>query len=142
MSHFKRMETWIDFCYTLEVCLVIWMQYKSVCENLTNIFSITPYLHSFLRTFAHIWYDWDPTLVVFSLNCDFNWNLSKKLNSFCLFFVWLLSFKMSTLKSLMMMIGQCSKECWIIVWKLFRNVKVEHEWILYTHIIYVLLFMS
>jgi len=39
------------------------------------------------------------------------------------------------------MIGQCSKECWIIVWKLFKNVEVEHEWVLYTHIIYVLLFM-
>jgi ribosomal protein L32 len=26
------------YYYTLEVCLVTWMQYKSVCENLTNMF--------------------------------------------------------------------------------------------------------
>jgi hypothetical protein len=25
------------FGCTLEVCLVIWMQYKSICENLTNM---------------------------------------------------------------------------------------------------------
>ncbi len=93
------------FCYTLEVCLVIWMQYKSVCEN---------------------------------LNCDLNWNLAMKFNSSWFFFVWLLSFKMSTLKSPIMMIGQCSGECWIKVWKLFRNVKNEHEWASYTHTICII----
>jgi hypothetical protein len=25
------------FSYTLEVCLVIWMQYKLICENITNM---------------------------------------------------------------------------------------------------------
>jgi hypothetical protein len=30
--------TLMVFCYTLEVCLVIWKQYKLVCENLTNMF--------------------------------------------------------------------------------------------------------
>ncbi len=93
------------FCYTLEVCLVIWMQYKLVCEN---------------------------------LNCDLNWNLAMKFNSSWFFFVWLLSFKMSTLKSPIMMIGQCSGECWIKVWKLFRNVKNEHEWASYTHTICII----
>jgi hypothetical protein len=34
-----------------------------------------------------------------------------------------------------MMIGQCWGECWIIIWKLFRNVETKHEWTLYTHII-------
>jgi len=33
-----------------------------------------------------------------------------------------------------MMIGQCPKEHWIIVWSLFnRNVKIEHELVLNTH---------
>jgi len=26
-------------------------------------------------------------------------------------------------------------DCWIIVWRLFRNVEIEHEWTLYTHTI-------
>jgi hypothetical protein len=34
-----------------------------------------------------------------------------------------------------MMIGQCLRYCWIIVWKLFRNGEIEHEWTLYTHTI-------
>jgi hypothetical protein len=38
---------------------------------------------------------------------------------------------MSTSKSPKMMIKQCSRKCWIIVWRLFRNVKTEHEWALY-----------
>jgi hypothetical protein len=99
--------------------------------------SITPNLHSFSRTFAHIWSNRDPTFVVLSLNCDYNWNLSMKYNSSCLFFGWLLSFRMSTLKSPIMMIGQCSRDSWIIVWRLFRNVEIEHEWALYTHTIYI-----
>jgi uncharacterized membrane protein len=45
-------------------------------------------------------------------------------------------FRMSTLKSPIMMIGQCSKDYWIIIWRLFRNVEFEHEWTLYTHTIY------
>jgi hypothetical protein len=36
-----------------------------------------------------------------------------------------------------MMIGQNSKDCWIIVWRLFKNVEIEHEWDLYTHTIYI-----
>jgi len=43
----------------------------------------------------------------------------------------------STLKYPIMMIGQCSKDCWIIVWKLCRILEIEHEWVLYTHIIYI-----
>jgi hypothetical protein len=31
------MKTLMVFCYILEVCLVIWMQYKLVCENMTNM---------------------------------------------------------------------------------------------------------
>jgi hypothetical protein len=73
--------------------------------------------------------------MVFSLNCDFNLNLSMKSNSSYLFFAWLLSFRMSTLKSPIMMIGQCLRECWIIVWKWFRIVKTQLECALYTHII-------
>jgi hypothetical protein len=34
-----------------------------------------------------------------------------------------------------MMIGQCSGECQIIVWRLFRNVEIKHEWTIYTHTI-------
>jgi len=34
-----------------------------------------------------------------------------------------------------MIIGQCSRNCWIIVWQLFKNVKIEHEWTLYTYTI-------
>ncbi len=33
------------------------------------------------------------------------------------------------------MIGQCLRECWIIVWRLFKNVETKHEWTLYTHTI-------
>jgi hypothetical protein len=31
------METLMVFCYTLEVGLVVWMQYKLICENMTNM---------------------------------------------------------------------------------------------------------
>jgi len=35
-----------DFCYTQEVCLVIWMQYKLVCENLVNMLQLHQiYIH-------------------------------------------------------------------------------------------------
>jgi hypothetical protein len=51
------------------------------------------------------------------------------------FFGWLLSFRMSTLNSPIMMIRQFSRDYWIIVWRLFKNVKIEHEWTLYTHTI-------
>jgi hypothetical protein len=34
-----------------------------------------------------------------------------------------------------MIIGQCLGDCSIIVCKLFNNVEIEHEWILYTHTI-------
>jgi hypothetical protein len=34
-----------------------------------------------------------------------------------------------------MMIKQCLGDCWIIVWRLFKNVKIQHEWALYTHTI-------
>jgi len=36
-----------------------------------------------------------------------------------------------------MMIRQCSKDYWITLWRLFRNVEIEHEWALYTHTIYM-----
>jgi len=127
------METLMIFCYTLEVCLVIWTQYKSICKN--QYASVTLDLYSFPRSFAHIWYNWNPTFVVLSLNYDFNWNLSLKYNSSCSFFSRLLCFRMSTLKSPILMIWQCSGDYWIIVWKLFKNVKIEHEWTLYTHTI-------
>jgi hypothetical protein len=52
------------------------------------------------------------------------------------FFPWLLSFRTSTLKSPIMMIGQCLGKCWIIIWKLFKNVKTKHEWVLYTYNMY------
>jgi hypothetical protein len=31
------MVTLMVFFYTLEMCLVIWKQYKLVCENMTNM---------------------------------------------------------------------------------------------------------
>jgi hypothetical protein len=34
-----------------------------------------------------------------------------------------------------MMIKQRLGNCWIIVWKLFKIVEIEHEWTIYTHII-------
>jgi hypothetical protein len=42
---------------------------------------------------------------------------------------------MSTLKSPIMLIGQCLRECWIIIWSLFKNEKIKHEGTLYTHTI-------
>ncbi len=51
------------------------------------------------------------------LTLTYPWNL----NNPCLFFPWLLFFRMSTLKSPIMMIGQCSKKCWIIIWSLFSR---------------------
>jgi hypothetical protein len=50
---------------------------------------------------------------------------------------WILSFRISTLESPIMMIGQCLGDCWIIVWRLFKNVEIEHEWVQYTHTIYI-----
>jgi len=99
--------------------------------------SLTLNMHSILGTFAHIWSNWDPTFVVVSLNYDFNWNLSMKYNVFFLG-GWLLSFIISTLKSPIMIIRQCLEDCWIIVWRLFRNVEIEHEWTPCTHTIYIL----
>jgi len=37
-----------------------------------------------------------------------------------------------------MMIGQYLGDYWIIVWRLFGNVEIEHEWILHTHTIYII----
>jgi hypothetical protein len=56
-------------------------------------------------------------------------------NIIVFFLAWLLSFKMSTLKSSIMMIKQHLGDYWIIVWKLFKIVEIEHEWTLYTHTI-------
>ncbi len=35
---FLKMQTLMVSCYTLGVCLVVWMQYKLACENLANMF--------------------------------------------------------------------------------------------------------
>jgi hypothetical protein len=43
--------------------------------------SLTLDLHSFPKTFAHIWSSWNLIFVVLPLNCDFNFNLSMKFNS-------------------------------------------------------------
>ncbi len=112
------------------VSLIKW---KMQCSYVT--FWVTPDIHSFPRTFAHIWSNWDSIFVMLSLNYDFNFNLSIKSNNSCLFLPWLLSFKMLTLKSPIMMIGQCLRKCWIIIWSLFTNVKIEDEWAPYTHTI-------
>jgi hypothetical protein len=37
MLHFREMKMLMVSCYTLEVCLVIWMQYELLCESLTNM---------------------------------------------------------------------------------------------------------
>ncbi len=34
-----------------------------------------------------------------------------------------------------MLIGQFYEGCWIIVWRSFKNIETEHEWILCTHTI-------
>jgi hypothetical protein len=34
----KEMKTSMFSCYTLKLCLVVWMQYKLVCKNLANTF--------------------------------------------------------------------------------------------------------
>ncbi len=97
--------------------------------------SITPNLYSFPGKFAHIWSNWNPNFVVFLLNCDligiYPWNLIIPI--YFLFGYYL--FKCQDKNLPILMIKQCSGECWIIVWKLFRNVKIEHEWALYTHTI-------
>jgi len=44
---------------------------------------------------------------------------------------------MSTLTYPEPMIGECSSECRIIFWRLFKNVNRKHEWTIYTHTICV-----
>jgi hypothetical protein len=73
----------------MKTLMVFWLYIGSVFGNLNEILIglwkfdqyayVTPNLHSFLGTFAHIYSNWDPTFVVLSLNCDCNgiypWNL-------------------------------------------------------------------
>jgi hypothetical protein len=33
------------------------------------------------------------------------------------------------------MIGQCSRECWITIWRLLQNIKTKYEWALYTKVV-------
>ncbi len=40
-----------------------------------------------------------------------------------------------------MMIRKCLKECWIIVWRLFGNIEIEHEWALRTHTICIVFYV-
>jgi hypothetical protein len=76
------------------------MQYKLVCENLTNMLCYVRFI--FISPLSN----WKFVFVALSLNC--NLNLSMKSNS--LNFVLHGFFKrMSTLKSLIMMIGKCLK---------------------------------
>jgi len=42
---------------------------------------------------------------------------------------------MSTLKPPKIMIGQSLKECWFMIQRLFKNVKIKQKWTLYTHMI-------
>ncbi len=92
---------------------------------------VTPNLHLILTIFARIlWFSWYLIFVVLSLNFDFDFDFFIKCNKFSLFFTWLFFSKM--------LIGQCYGKCWIIFWKLFKNVEVEHEWTLYTCTIYTL----
>jgi hypothetical protein len=37
---------------------------------------------------------------------------------------------MSIQKFPIMMISQCSRDCWIIVRGLFKNIEIEHEWVI------------
>jgi hypothetical protein len=90
-------------------------------------------LYSFSSTFAYIWSSWDMDYMGLSLSGDFNSNKLMRFNSFYLFITLSLSFKTSTLKSPKMMIGQCYGRCWIIFWRLFKNVNIKHEWAFYTH---------
>ncbi len=114
------------------------MQYKSICEKLTKMLMLHHICIHFQGHLPIYGLKESSTFVVFSLNCDFTWNLSMKFNSSRFFFAWLLSFKMTTLKSLIIMNGQCLGDCWIIFRRLFRNVKIDVNE-LYTHIQYVLL---
>jgi hypothetical protein len=115
-------------CYTLEICRVIWMQYKSICENLTNMFqNYTKF--AFISKNIHPIYD----LIEIQLLWCFHWIVLLiwiypwNLIAF-IFFAWLLYYKMLALQSPKMVIEQCFKECWIIVWILLKNIKTKCEW--------------
>jgi hypothetical protein len=56
-------------------------------------------------------------------------------NLIVFFFAWLFFSKMSTLKPPKIMIAQSLKECWFIIQRLFKNVKIKQKWTLYTHMI-------
>ncbi len=55
-------------------------------QNIGQHVFVTTYLHSFPRTFAHIWFTYDPTFEVFPLNYDLNLN-SSYLFVFCMIIV-------------------------------------------------------
>jgi hypothetical protein len=38
--HFRKMNMLLVSCYILEACSIIWLQYKLVCENLSNMPSL------------------------------------------------------------------------------------------------------
>jgi hypothetical protein len=119
-------------CYTLGVCLVVWMQYKLICENLANMLLLHP---TFLKTFAHIWSSWHLAFVMLLLQREFHSNLSMKFNNSYLVLNDYCFLKYSTLKSFNIMIRQCFSDCSIIFWSFLKNVKIKNEWALYTHTI-------
>ncbi len=111
MLHFRQMKMSMDSCYTLKVCLVIWMHYKSICGNLVNMFLLHHICIHFqkhlsicgLVEISILWH----FHVIGILIQIYPWNLIV----LGFFFAWLFYYKMSTLKSPKMMIKHCSREC-------------------------------
>jgi hypothetical protein len=94
------------FCYTLGVCLVVWMEYKLVCANLVNMLMLHLIYICFQKHLPiYICFSWNLDFVVLPLKWDFNSNLFVK-SFFSFFWTWLLSSKMSTLKSHIIMIDK------------------------------------
>jgi hypothetical protein len=55
-------------CYTFGVCLVVWMQYKLVCENMADMLLLHLICIHFQKKIAHIWSSWDLAFVMLPLH--------------------------------------------------------------------------
>jgi len=105
LERIRWMEIILVYYYKLKVCLVVWMLYKLVYENLANmLLKHLICIHSL--THLTIYGLIDLTFVVIFLNWDFNSNLFIKSINCCLLLSWLLSSKISILKSPKTMNGQ------------------------------------
>jgi hypothetical protein len=118
------------YYYKLEVCLIVWMLYKLVYEYLVNMLlkqliciHTLAHLTIYGLIVIHV-------LLWYFFNWDFNSNLFIKSINCCLLFLWLLSSKMSILKSFKTMNGQSFGDFWINAFNVLRNMEIKEEWFL------------